>query len=142
MRARDYEQGHLPKRSIPHYNNSNPLLRTMGRRRPPEVTFLCEKDVVLLNITECNPQLYDTYLEQWIISVKRDYQARHELDVETWEAMIRIRENYLRGVARAPWKAFKDKFLGEIAKIAGQGNNILKFCYAMHRILMARDANT
>lgn len=103
---------------------------------------MCEKDAVLLNITECDPQLYDTYLEQWIISVKRDYQARHELDVETWEAMIRIRENYLRGVARAPWKAFKDKFLREIAKIVGQGNNILNFCYAMHRILMARDANT
>lgn len=29
-----------------------------------------------------------------------------------------------------------------MAKIANQGNNILNFCYAMHMILTARDANT
>lgn len=64
------------------------------------------------------------------------------MDVETDEVMIKIGENYLGDIVRATSESFKDKFLREVAKIAGQGNNILNFYYAMHRILTAIDANT
>lgn len=37
---------------------------------------------------------------------------------------------------------FKDKFPGEIEKIANQRNNVLNFCYAIHQLLIVRDANT
>lgn len=53
-----------------------------------------KKDSVLLNIIECDLQLYDTYLEQQIVSVKRDYLARHELDIEIKDDMIKVREKY------------------------------------------------
>lgn len=64
------------------------------------------------------------------------------MDIETDDAMIRIGEYYLGDVARAAWESFKAKFPEELAKITAQGNNILNFYYAIHRLLIARDANT
>lgn len=92
MHTMDYGQGHSRRKEVTMYINNNPFLRTIGKRRPSKITFF-EKDSVLLNITECDFQLYDTYLEQWIISVKRDYQSKHELGIEAGEAMIQIGEN-------------------------------------------------
>lgn len=54
MRNLDYDQGHPPMTQIDPYTNNNPLLRTLGRRKPPEIIFF-EKKIVLLNITECDP---------------------------------------------------------------------------------------
>lgn len=42
------------------------------------------------------------------------------MGIETGDVMIRIGENYLGDVARVAWKAFKDKFPGEVAKIVCQ----------------------
>ncbi|PON68413.1 hypothetical protein PanWU01x14_095650 [Parasponia andersonii] len=140
MRTQE-SSGIPPRTAVELYTNNNPLVRTTGRRRPPEVTFF-GKDSVLLNITECDPQLNDTYLEQWTASVKRDYAQKHEIEVEIGEQMIRIAENYLGETAKAAWEAFKTKFPEEVQKIAEQGNNIFNFCFAIHRLLTARDANT
>lgn len=107
IRTMDYGQGHPSRREVTPYTNNNPLLRAIGKRRPLEV--------------------YNTYLEQSIVSVKWDYQAKHEMNIETGEAMIRVGENYLGDIARVAWEAFKLKFLDEITRIAAQGNNILTF---------------
>ncbi|PON45172.1 hypothetical protein PanWU01x14_261170 [Parasponia andersonii] len=125
-----------PRTAVDLYTNNNPLVRSTGKRRPPEVSYF-GRDSVLLNITECDPQLYDTYLEQWTASVKRDYAQKHEL-----EQMIRIAENYLGETAKAAWEAFKLKFPEGVTRIASQGNNIFNFCFAIHGLLTARDANT
>lgn len=117
------------------------MVRIIGRRRSPEMIFFV-KDSVLLNITKCDLQLYDTYLKQWIVFIKRDYQIKHKIKIEIGKTMIRIRENYLGDVTRAAWEAFKDKFSKEVARIASQGNNILHFYYVIHRMLTARDTNT
>lgn len=55
--------------------------------------------------------------------------------------MIKVGENYLGDVVRAAWKVFKIKFPEKIKKITNQDNNILNFCYAIHKILTAKDVN-
>lgn len=62
--------------------------------------------------------------------------------IEIGDTMIRIGENYLENIVRTTWEAFESKFQDEVAKIARQGNNILNFCYVVHRLLTTRDANT
>lgn len=68
--------------TIKDFVNNNILLRTIRKRKPSEIIFF-GRDTILLNITECDTQLYDTYLKQWIVFVKRDYEVRHEMDIET-----------------------------------------------------------
>lgn len=63
------------------------------------------------------------------------------MDIETDEDMIRVRENYLGDIVKAAWESFKLKFPNEIIRITSQGNNIPNFCYAIDRLLIARDAN-
>lgn len=62
MRTINYGHGHPPRTQIDSYTNNNPLLRILGKRKPPQMTFFDNK-LVHLNITECDPQLYDNYLE-------------------------------------------------------------------------------
>lgn len=50
MRTMDYGQGHPPRTLVDPYTNNNPLLKTIGRRKPSEVTFF-GRETVLLNIT-------------------------------------------------------------------------------------------
>lgn len=57
--------------------------------------------MVVLNITEIDPQLMDNYITQWMGNVIRTYAQDHEANVADGEAMMRIGENYLGDVARA-----------------------------------------
>lgn len=40
MRTIDYGQGHPPRTQVLSYTNNNLLLRPIGKRRTPEITFL------------------------------------------------------------------------------------------------------
>lgn len=91
-RTIDYGRDHPPRWEITPYTNNYPLLRTIGKKKK----------------TTRDNQLYDTYLEHLIVSVKWDYQAKYQMNIETDETMIQIGKNYLRD--KATWKVFKLKF--------------------------------
>lgn len=53
MRTIDYGHGHPPRTPVESYFNNNPLLKILGKRKPLEVIFF-RKEIILLNITECD----------------------------------------------------------------------------------------
>ena len=116
-----YPLGHIPRLNVNPYTNENKNLRTTGKRIPTEMIFFGTHSVIL-NVTECHPQLLDTYLEQWTTSIARDYTARHRT-ISSGEEMIRIAENYIGDVAKGMWEAFKKQFPREIAFLASHWSN-------------------
>lgn len=56
-----YNIGYSFRKSVPIYDKENPLVRIARIRAPPKQTFL--RNDVMLNITEIDPQLYDSYLK-------------------------------------------------------------------------------
>ena len=135
-----YTLGQPPRQPVNPYTNENKNLRTIGKRLPNETSFF-KNNSVILNVTECHPQLLDTYLEQWTAAIARDYAARHT-NINSGEEMIRIAENYLGDIAKAIWEAYKQNFPEQMNELIMQGSNIYNFAYTMHRIITGREVNT
>lgn len=118
-----YGLGHPPRQPVNAYTNENKNLKTIGKRLPNETTFY-KNNSVILNVTECHPQLLGTYLEQWTAAIARDYAAKYT-NINTGEEMIRIAENYLYDIAKAIWEAYKLNFPENIIEITSQVTYII-----------------
>ncbi|GLT64485.1 hypothetical protein SLA2020_369760 [Shorea laevis] len=83
MQPYEYAGGHPPRQLVQAYTQENPNLRTLGRRKPPEQSYFRSGHVVL-NVTEIDPQLLDNYIEQWIVTVIRDYDRHKDYVTDGW----------------------------------------------------------